>query len=84
MIGLLRRRLNPYRRQIGLVLALLLVQAFANLYLPTLNADIINNGVVAGDTSYIIRAGAVMLGITLLFVLVAIPVAYRYVVARRS
>ena len=76
MIGLLRRRLKPYRRQIGLILVLLLVQAFANLYLPTLNADIINNGVVAGDTAYIIRTGAVMLGVTLLFVLVAIIAVY--------
>ncbi len=76
MIGLLRQRLKPYRRQIGLILVLLLVQAFANLYLPTLNADIINNGVVAGDTAYIIRTGAVMLGVTLLFVLVAIIAVY--------
>ncbi len=76
MIGLLRRRLKPYRRQIGLILVLLLVQAFANLYLPTLNADIINNGVVAGDTAYIVRTGAVMLGVTLLFVLVAIIAVY--------
>lgn len=76
MIDLLRRRLRPYRLQIGLILVLLLVQAFANLYLPTLNADIINNGVVAGDTEYIVRTGAVMLGVTLLFVLVAIIAVY--------
>jgi ATP-binding cassette subfamily B multidrug efflux pump len=53
VIALLRERLKPYWRQITLVIALLFVQAIANLYLPTLNADIINNGVVKGDTHYI-------------------------------
>ncbi|TAK01626.1 MAG: ABC transporter ATP-binding protein [Chloroflexota bacterium] len=47
------------------VLALLLVQAIANLYLPELNADIINNGVARGDTDYIVRTGAFMLAVTL-------------------
>ncbi len=47
-----------------LVLALLLVQAIANLYLPELNADIINNGVVKGDTDYILRTGGFMLVVT--------------------
>ena len=57
MIRLLRQRLRPYWRQIILVMVLLLVQAIANLYLPTLNADIINNGVVKGDTAYILQGG---------------------------
>ena len=39
-----------------------LVQTLATLYLPTLNADIIDNGVVTGDTGYIMRIGGVMLG----------------------
>jgi ATP-binding cassette subfamily B protein len=47
-------------------MGLLLVQAIANLYLPTLNADIINNGVVKGDTGYIVQLGLVMLGVTVL------------------
>ena len=51
VIGLLKERLRPYWRQILLVIALLFVQAITNLYLPTLNADIINNGVVKGDTA---------------------------------
>ena len=76
MIRLLRQRLRPYWRQIVLVMALLLVQTIANLYLPTLNADIINNGVVTGDTAYIIKAGAVMLGVTLVFVIAAIIGVY--------
>jgi ATP-binding cassette subfamily B protein len=76
LIRLLRQRLQPYWRQIILVMALLLVQAIANLFLPTLNADIINNGVVTGDTAYILQTGAVMLGVTLIFVVAAIIGVY--------
>ena len=76
MIRLLRQKLAPYRRQLTLVLALLLVQAIANLYLPTLNADIINNGVVKGDTGYILGIGGIMLGVTLLFAIAAIIAVY--------
>ena len=64
MIRLLRTYLAPYRRQILIVLALLLVQAIGNLYLPDLNGDIINNGVVTGDIDYIFRVGGLMLLIT--------------------
>jgi ATP-binding cassette subfamily B protein len=76
MIRLLKQRLRPYWRQLLLVLALLLVQAIANLYLPTLNADIINNGVVKGDTNYILVLGAVMLGVTVLFAIASIVAVY--------
>ena len=76
MIRLLRSGLRPYWRQILVVMVLLLVQAIANLYLPTLNADIINNGVVTGDTAYILRAGAVMLAVTLVFVIAAVIAVY--------
>ena len=76
MIRLLRSGLRPYWRQIMVVLVLLLVQAIANLYLPTLNADIINNGVVTGDTAYILKAGVVMLVVTLIFVIAAIVAVY--------
>ena len=76
MTQLLRKRLRPYWRQIIVVLALLLVQALANLYLPTLNADIINNGVMTGDTAYIVRIGALMLGVTLVFVVAAVIGVY--------
>ena len=41
-------------------------QRVATLYLPSLNADIIDNGVVDGDTGYIVHTGAVMLGVSLL------------------
>ena len=61
MIPILRQYLRPYTAPIVLVLFLLLVQAIANLYLPALNADIINNGVVTGDIDYIVQTGAFML-----------------------
>jgi ATP-binding cassette subfamily B protein len=64
MIALVRRFLPPYRGPIALVIVLLLIQAIANLYLPELNADIINNGVVKGDTDYIMRTGGFMLLVT--------------------
>ncbi len=64
MIALFRRYLRPYAVRIVVVLALLLVQALGNLYLPDLNADIIDNGVIKGDTDYILRVGALMLGVT--------------------
>jgi ATP-binding cassette subfamily B protein len=66
LIRLLRRHLPPYSRPVTIVTILLLVQSIANLYLPNLNADIINNGVTQGDTDYIWRVGALMLGVTLL------------------
>jgi ATP-binding cassette subfamily B protein len=76
MIRLLRERLKPYWRQILVVLVLLLVQAIANLYLPTLNADIINNGVLTGDTAYILKTGGLMLLVTLVFVAAAVVAVY--------
>ena len=76
MTRLLRERLLPYWRRIVLIVFLVLVQAVASLYLPTLNADIINNGVVTGDTAYILRTGAIMLAVTLVFVLAAVVSVY--------
>jgi len=49
MTRLLARFAKPYRAQLALVLVLLFAQAMTNLYLPELNADIINNGVIQGD-----------------------------------
>ena len=54
LIKLLRTYIRPYKRPIAYVVMLQLVQTIATLYLPTLNADIIDNGVVAGDTGYIL------------------------------
>jgi len=76
VIRLLRTGLRPYSWLIVLVVILTLAQVIANLYLPTLNADIINNGVVKGDTSYIVQVGAVMLAVTLVSALAAIASVY--------
>ena len=76
MIRILRTYLAPYRWPIVFVLALLLVQAIANLYLPELNADIINDGVAKGDTDYIVRTGGFMLVVTLALGIAAIVGVY--------
>ena len=76
LITLLRTYVRPYRRQVALVVGLLVVQTVGNLYLPNLNADIINNGVVKGDTGYILRTGGVMLAIALVLGAVAIVAVY--------
>ncbi len=76
MIRLLRTGLRPYRWLIVLVVFLVFVQVLANLYLPTLNADIINNGVVKGDTTYILEVGGIMLAVTLVSALAAIASVY--------
>jgi ATP-binding cassette subfamily B multidrug efflux pump len=65
LIRLLRSHLRPYRRDIALVVLLQFLQTLATLYLPTLNADIIDNGVVKGDTGYIMRVGVFMVTVTL-------------------
>ncbi|HET9981777.1 MAG TPA: ABC transporter permease, partial [Ktedonobacterales bacterium] len=59
------RYLKPYRLIIAVVLVLAFLQSLANLYLPTLMADIVDTGIVKGDTNYIMRVGALMLLITL-------------------
>lgn len=76
MIRLLRRYLAPYRTRIILVLGLLLIQAIGNLFLPTLNGDIINEGVVKGDTDYIVRVGGLMLAVSLALGVTAILGVY--------
>ncbi|WP_459647652.1 ABC transporter ATP-binding protein [Kitasatospora sp. Ki12] len=65
LIRLLRAYLRPYSRPITLLVVLQLVSTLAALYLPTLNADIIDDGVVKGDTGYILRVGGVMIGVTI-------------------
>ena len=64
MIDLFREYLPKYRWPLVFVLVLLSIQAIANLFLPELNADIINNGVVKGDIPYILRTGGFMLLVT--------------------
>jgi ATP-binding cassette subfamily B multidrug efflux pump len=63
---LLRGHARSHRRAIGAVVLLQTLQALALLYLPTLNAAIIDDGVVAGDTPRIFRLGGLMIGVTVL------------------
>jgi ATP-binding cassette subfamily B multidrug efflux pump len=65
LIALLRKNLFPYKKLLFAVLVLQIVQVGATMSLPTINANIINNGVLTGDTSYIVRMGAVMLVLAL-------------------
>lgn len=76
LIRLLRTRLRAYGGLVGVVVVLQLVQAVANLYLPSLNADIIDDGVAKGDTGVIMRLGGVMLAITLVQVGASIGAVY--------
>jgi ATP-binding cassette subfamily B multidrug efflux pump len=76
LIPLLRTYLAPYKRPIALVLIFQLIQTLANLWLPGLNADIIDKGVVEGDTGYIVRTGAMMLLVTVLQVVCTIVAVY--------
>ena len=76
MIRLLRTYLRPYSTQILIVLGLLLVQSIGNLYLPTLNGDIINDGVAKGDNDFILRTGGFMLVVTLVLGVASIIAVY--------
>jgi ATP-binding cassette subfamily B protein len=76
LIRLLRTYLVNYRTWIAAVIVLQGVQTLAVLYLPALNADIIDNGVLTGDTDYIWRTGAVMLAVTLVQVCFAIGAVF--------
>ncbi len=68
--------LRPYRRLLAAVVVFQLAQSIASLYLPTLNADIIDEGVATGDTEYILRIGGLMLLITLFQIVCAIVAVY--------
>ncbi len=76
LMRLLRTYLRPYAGPLALVLVLQLGQAIANLFLPSLNADIIDNGVLTGDTGYIMRIGGVMLAVTLAQVIATMVAVY--------
>jgi ATP-binding cassette subfamily B multidrug efflux pump len=65
LVRLLRDRLRPYRRWLTAIVLLQLLGTMAALYLPSLNADIIDNGVSKGDAGYIVRLGGWMLAVSL-------------------
>jgi ATP-binding cassette subfamily B multidrug efflux pump len=73
---LVRHYGRPYWRSVVAVLVLQLAATLATLYLPSLNADIIDNGIARGDTDYIWRTGAVMLGVAIVQVATAIAAVW--------
>jgi ATP-binding cassette, subfamily B, multidrug efflux pump len=76
LLALLRQYIRPYRRPVAVLMVLQLISTLASLYLPTVNAAIIDDGVSRGDTSTIVRLGAVMLGVTGLQALCSVGAIY--------
>jgi len=76
MMKLLFSHLRLYYKQLALIVGLVLIQTFANLYLPDLNAKIINNGVTLGNTGYILRTGGIMLAVALVLGIASIVTVY--------
>ncbi|MBI3212562.1 MAG: ABC transporter ATP-binding protein [Mycobacterium sp.] len=76
LLALLRQYVRPYRWLVAVVVGLQMVSSLASLYLPTVNAAIIDDGVAVGDTDTIIRLGGVMLAVTAGQVLCAIAAVY--------
>lgn len=76
LVAILKRYLRPYRGQVYLILLMLLVQAIASLYLPNLNADLINNGIAKGNVGYIWHIGEIMLASSALVMGASIWLAY--------
>jgi ATP-binding cassette subfamily B multidrug efflux pump len=72
LLRLVRTRLAPYPGPIAAIVALQLVGTLAMLYLPSINAEIIDEGVVTGDTGFIIQRGGLMLAISLAQVLCSV------------
>ena len=62
LIQMLKKYLHPYMSQVYVIILMLLIQAIASLYLPNLNADLINNGIAKGNIGYIWHVGQIMLG----------------------
>ena len=57
------RELKPFRFQVVAALILVIIRSLTDLYLPTLTADIVNKGIVNGDTQFILRTGGLMLAV---------------------
>ncbi|HMM83743.1 MAG TPA: ABC transporter ATP-binding protein [Terrimesophilobacter sp.] len=76
LLKILRKYLQQYWPMLVAVGVFQLAQSLASLYLPSLNADIVDNGIAKGDIPYIFTVGAVMLGITLLQIVCAITAVY--------
>ena len=76
LLALLRQYIRPYRRLVAVLMVLQLVSTLASLYLPTVNAAIIDDGVAKGNTATIVRLGMVMLSVTGLQALCSVGAVY--------
>ena len=76
LLALLRQFVRPYRWLVAAVMTLQLVSTLASLYLPTVNATIIDDGIAKGDTATIVRLGGLMFAVTGLQVLCAVGAVY--------
>ncbi len=76
LINVLRTYLRPYSAALIAVVALQFVATMASLYLPSLNADIIDKGVAVGNTGYIVSTGGWMLIVTLVQIACSIAAVY--------
>ncbi|ACV77218.1 ABC transporter ATP-binding protein [Nakamurella multipartita] len=76
LLNLLRTHLRPYTGPLLIVVLFQLIATIANLYLPALNAEIIDDGVAKGDTAFIVSTGGVMLGITVLQIVCTIVAVF--------
>lgn len=76
LLALVRRYVQPYRGLLAVVAGLQVISTLASLYLPTVNAAIIDEGVAVGDTSRIVHLGLVMLGVTALQVVCAVGAVF--------
>ncbi|MDT5020536.1 MAG: ATP-binding cassette, subfamily multidrug efflux pump [Mycobacterium sp.] len=76
LVALLRQFVRPYRWPVVAVMGLQLVSTLASLYLPTVNATIIDDGIAKGDSAAIIRLGELMFAVTALQVLCAVGAVY--------
>ena len=61
MLELLKSRLGRYRLLLVAVVVFQAIQSIAGLFLPTINANIINQGIARGDNAYIRRMGLIMI-----------------------
>jgi ABC-type multidrug transport system fused ATPase/permease subunit len=76
LLALLRQFVRPYRSLVAAVMTLQLVSTLASLYLPTVNATIIDDGIAKGDTATIVRLGELMFAVTGLQVLCSVGAVY--------
>ncbi len=76
LITLVRRHLSGTRGRVTALLVLQLIATLASLYLPSLNGEIIDNGVSTGDTGYIVRHGGLMLAVSVLQIVATISATW--------